>query len=373
MSIPAVYTVYGGKELADFIKTPFILYKDNPYWVPPLIMDIKTTLNRKKNPFFDHAEAEYFVAREGSAPVGRIAAIIDHNYNKYHGKKVGWFGFFESSNDPDVSRALLRAACGWLRDRGMDEVYGPASPTLNDEAGFLLEGYDSSPYVMMPYNPPYYLDLVEKEGFSKVKDLYAWYLSAAGEPQERIVRIVERVKSRNKLTVRPVNMKKFREELGIIKTIYNAAWEKNWDFASMTEAEVDFMAQKLKPIIIPEMIRFLELDGKPIAVSIVLPDFNIILKKLRGRLLPFGWLKFLYYQKKITEMRLFALGIMPEYRGKGLDAVLYLEALMTGKKIGVTGGELSWTLEDNEPINKGIAAMGATLYKKYRVYSKKLV
>ena len=372
MSIPAIYTVYGGKELKDFIEVPFKLYKNNPFWVPQLIFDIKTTLDRKKNPFFEHAEAEYFVAREAAEPVGRVAAIIDHNYNKYHNKKIGWFGFFECVDDQDASRSLMRAACGWLKDKGMEEVYGPASPTLNDEAGFLLEGYDSSPYIMMPYTPPYYHKLAEGEGFGKIKDLYAWYLSSSVDPPERVARVVERVKSRNRLTVRPVNMKRFREELGIIKEIYNSSWEHNWDFASMTEAEVDFMAKKLKPIIIPDMVRFLEIDGKPIAVSIVIPDFNRVLKKMNGRLLPFGWLKFLYYRKKITEMRLFALGIMPEYRGKGFDAVLYLEALMTGKKIGVTGGELSWTLEDNDPINRGIEAMGAKLYKKYRVYRKNL-
>jgi GNAT superfamily N-acetyltransferase len=372
MTTPAVYTVYGGQEMRDFIKVPFILYKDDPYWVPPLILDLKTTLNRKKNPFFEHAEAEYYVAREGLDPVGRIAAIIDHNYNKYHNKLIGWFGFFESVDDPDVARSLFRAACGWLRDKGMTEVYGPASPTLNDEAGLLLEGYDSSPYIMMPYNPPYYHRLVEGEGFAKAKDLYAWYLSASIDPPERVARIVERVKARHKLSVRPVDMKNFRRELGIIKEIYNAAWEHNWDFASMTEAEVDFMAKKLKPIILPDMIRFLEIDGRPIAVSIVVPDFNRVLKKMGGRLFPFGWLKFLYYRKKVTEMRLFALGILPEFRGRGFDGVLYIEALMTGKKIGVTGGELSWTLEDNEPINKGIEAMGAKLYKKYRVYKKDL-
>ena len=372
MSLPAVFTVYGGQELNDFLRLPFILYKDDPFWVPPLVHDIKTTLNRKKNPFFEHAEAEYFVAREGAAPVGRIAAIIDHNYNTYHGKKVGWFGFFECVDDPDAARALFRAACGWLRERGMEEVYGPASPTMNDEAGFLIEGFNKSPYIMMPYNPPYYNTLAEGEGFTKVKDLFAWYLSSAVAPPERIVRIVERVKERNRLTVRPIDMKNFRRELGVVKEIYNTAWEKNWDFASMTEAEVDFMAKKLRPIIIPEMIRFLEVDGRPVAVSIVVPDMNRVLKKMNGRILPFGWLKFLYYRRKVTEMRLFALGILPQYRGKGFDAVLNLEALMTGKRIGVTGGELSWTLEDNDPINKGIAAMGAELYKKYRVYRKDL-
>lgn len=372
MSYPAVYTVYGGKEMKDFLRLPHILYKNDPHWVPPLTFDVKTTLDRKKNPLFQHAEAEYFIAREGLDPVGRIAAIIDHNYNKYHEKKVGWFGFFECADDQDVARALFRAACGWLKERGMTEVMGPASPTLNDEAGMLLEGYEMSPCIMMAYNPPYYHRLAEGEGFTKVKDLYAWHLDASQEPPERVLRVVQRVKDRNKLTVRHIDMKNFRAELGRVKEIYNAAWEKNWDFASMTEAEVDFMAGKLRPIIMPEMVHFLDVEGRPVAVSIVIPDMNRILKKMGGRLLPFGWLKFLYYRRKIKEVRLFALGILPEYRGKGFDAVLYIEALMRGRENGITGGELSWTLEDNEPINKGIEAMGARLYKKYRVYSKAL-
>ncbi len=372
MGIPAVFTVYGGREMKDFIELPFILYKDDPKWVPPLRFDVKGTLNPKKNPFFEHAEASLFVARDGGRPVGRIAAIIDHNYNKYHDKKVGWFGYFECVDDPDVARSLFRPACGWLRERGMTEVMGPASPTLNDEAGMLIEGYDKSPYIMMAYNPPYYHELVTGEGFTKVKDLYAWHLDAAVDPDPRVVKVVERVKERYRLTVRPVDMKDFRAELGRIKEIYNAAWERNWDFASMTEAEVDFMAEKLKPIVIPELIQFLEIDGRPVGVSIVVPDLNRVLKKMKGRLLPFGWLKFLLYKGRVKEMRLFALGILPQYRGKGFDAVLNYAALMKGREIGVTGGELSWTLEDNIPVNKGIASMGAVLYKKYRVYSKPL-
>lgn len=373
MSLPAVFTVYGGREMKDFIELPFILYKDDPCWVPPLRFDVKSTLNPKKNPFFEHAEAALFVARDKGRPVGRVAAIIDHNYNKYHDKKVGWFGYFECVDDPDAARSLFRPACGWLRERGMAEVMGPASPTLNDEAGMLVEGYDKSPYIMMAYNPPYYHRLVEAEGFTKVKDLYAWHLDASTDPDPRVVKVVERVKERYRLTVRPVNMKDFRSELGRIKEIYNAAWERNWDFASMTEAEVDYMAGKLKPIVIPELIQFLEIDGRPVGVSIVVPDMNRVLRKMNGRLLPFGWLKFLLYKGSVKEMRLFALGILPEYRGKGFDAVLNYAALMKGRELGVTGGELSWTLEDNIPVNKGIASMGAVLYKKYRVYRKGLV
>jgi len=358
--------------MKDFIALPFLVYKGDPNWVPKLNLDIKTTLNRKKNPFFEHAEAEYFIAREGLTPVGRIAAIIDHNYNKYHENKVGWFGFFESVDDPEVAKALFRSACGWLRERGMAEVMGPASPTLNDEAGILIEGFDQSPYIMMAYNLPYYSRLIEAEGFVKIKDLYAWHLSADTEPDPRVVRVVERVMKRNRLTVRPLDMKDFRGELGRVKEIYNSAWERNWDFASMTEAEVDFMAQNLKPIIIPELIQFLEIDGKPVGVSIVVPDINRVLKDMNGRLFPFGIFKFLLNRKKVKEMRMFAMGVLPEYRGKGFDAVLNLAALKKGRELGVTGGELSWTLEDNHLINDSIAAMGAVLYKRYRVYRKDL-
>ncbi|MGC2423421.1 MAG: N-acetyltransferase [Nitrospirota bacterium] len=369
---PAIFTADGGRELKDFINLPFKLYEGNPYWVPQLIMDVKSILSKEKNPFFKHGEAQYFMAYDGREPLGRIAAIIDHNYNKYHNTKAGWFGFFECVNDKDTAIALMRSACGWLKDRGMEVVYGPASPTLNDEAGLLLEGYDSSPYIMMPYNPPYYHDLMAAAGMEKAKDLYAWYLSSSVPPPERIARIVERIKRRDNITVRPLDMKEFRRDLEIVKTIYNAAWEHNWDFASMTDAELEYTAEKLKPIIMPEMVRFLEIDGKVVAVSIVVPDLNVVLKKMGGHLFPFGLLKFLYYRKKVTEVRLMMLGVLPEYRGRGFDAVLYHEMLMTAKKVGVTGGELSWTLEDNDAINKGIAAMGAKIYKRYRVYRKDL-
>ena len=369
---PAIFAADGGRELKDFIKLPYKLYKNDPYWVPQLIMDVKSILSKKKNPFFRHGEAQYFMAYNGREPLGRVAAIIDHNYNKYHNTKAGWFGFFECVNDKDTAVALLRSACGWLKDRGMEIVYGPASPTLNDEAGMLFEGYDQSPYIMMPYNPPYYHDLLLAAGMEKAKDLYAWYLSSSVPPPERIARIVERIKKRDNITIRPLSMKEFRRDLEIVKSIYNTAWEHNWDFASMTDAELDYTAEKLKPIIMPEMVRFLEIDGKTVAVSIVAPDINRVLKKMKGHLFPFGIFKFFYYRRKITEVRLMILGVLPEYRGRGFDAVLYHEMLMTAKKVGVTGGELSWTLEDNDSINKGIAAMGAKIYKRYRVYKKDL-
>ncbi len=369
---PAIFTADGGSKLRDFIRLPFRLYRNDPLWVPQLIMDVKSMLDKKKNPFFAHGEARYFVAYNGGEPVGRVAAVIDRNYNRYHNVNAGWFGFFECVNDKDTAKALLRSACGWLKDREMDVVYGPASPTLNDEAGMLLEGYDKSPCIMMPYNPPYYHELMIASGMEKAKDLYAWYLSSSVEPPERISRIVERIKKRDNITLRQLDMKNFRRDLEIVKAIYNSAWEHNWDFASMTDAELEYTAAKLKPIVMPEMVQFIEIDGRAVAVAIVMPDINRVLKKMGGHLFPFGLLKFLYYRKKITEVRLMILGVLPEYRGRGFDAVLYHAMLMTAKKVGITGGELSWTLEDNDAINKGIEAMGGEIYKKYRVYKKDL-
>ena len=369
---PAIFAADGGRRLGDFTGLPFRLYRNAPLWVPQLIMDVKSILDKKKNPFFAHGEAQYFVAYNGKEPVGRVAAIIDRNYNKYHNVNAGWFGFFECINDRDTAKALMRSAFGWLKDREMNVVYGPASPTLNDEAGMLLEGYDKSPCIMMPYNPPYYHELMAAVSMEKAKDLYAWYLSSSVEPTERISRIVERIKKRDNITLRPLDMKHFRRDLDIVKAIYNSAWEQNWDFASMTDAELEYTAAKLKPIVMPEMVQFIEIDGRAVAVAIVMPDINIVLKKMGGRLFPFGLLKFLYYRRKITEVRLMILGVLPEYRGRGYDAVLYHAMLMTAKKVGITGGELSWTLEDNDAINKGIEAMGGKIYKKYRVYKKDL-
>ncbi|HEY3347501.1 MAG TPA: N-acetyltransferase [Nitrospirota bacterium] len=372
MDGPRISIVEDRKAAERFIGLPYRLYRDDPFWVPPLKSDVRELLDRAKNPFFEHAEAEFFLAERGGRAVGRVAAIIDRNYNTYHESRAGWFGFFECEDDQEAATGLLSAACGWLTARGMEEVFGPASPTLNDEAGFLLEGHGMSPRLMMAYNPPYYHRLAEGAGFVKAKDLFAWWLDASLPPPERVARIADKVASRNGITVRSIKMGDFRAELGLVKEIYNSAWEKNWDFASMTEAEVDFMARKLKPVIVPDMVRFVEVGGRAVAVSIAVPDINLVLKGMGGSLLPFGWLKFLLGRGKVKEYRLFAMGTRPEYRGKGFDAVLYVDALRQGQKLGVTGAELSWTLEDNEAINSGIRAMGAELYKRYRVYEKRL-
>lgn len=363
-------------KLDEFIKFPFGLYKNTPYekfWVPPLISESKKLFSGK-NPFWKHSKIKIFLA-EGDNPrtiLGRAAAIIDRNFIDFHNEQCGFFGFFDSVCDVQVAKGLLDAVKKYLKTEGMRIVRGPMSPSTNDECGLLIEGFDSPPTLMMPYNPPYYIDLMERSGLKKSKDLYAYWKSSHDIPQERIVKIVERVKKREKVRFRIFDMKNFDREVRHFKEIYNSAWEKNWGFVPMTDEEIDYMAEGLKPLIDPRVCHFLEINGSPVAATLAIPDYNVVMKKLNGKMGPAGILKFLYWKRKIKAVRLMALGVKKEYRNKGLEAVLYHEIHMATREAGYDGGDLSWTLEDNNSINKGIEAMGSTLYKKYRIYEADL-
>ncbi len=369
------------KELEAFLHLPWKIYKradgqKDPNWVPPFLDDQRSLLNPSKNPFWKHAKVALFAAYDDQGQmVGRISASVDDNFNKFWNEKVGFFGWFEAVNDPQVSLALFQEAENFLKAQGMTSVRGPASFTSNDDYfGFLLEGYDSPARIAMTYNPPYYLPLTEKSGYTKAKDLYAWYLSAQIELPERIVKIAERTKQREKITIRPLNMKKLYEDAAILKELYNKIWEKNWGFVPMTDDEFNYQVKKLKDIVWPDFVVFAEVEGKAIGFNLVVPDVNQALIKMDGELFswrdPFALFKFLTC--KFDDTREMAMGVLPEYRKKGLEAVLYLEALKTGNKRKIKGGELSWTLEDNEGINNGIAAMGGKIIKKYRIYEKSL-
>jgi hypothetical protein len=356
-------------ELNTFILLPWQIYKDNPHWVSPLIKDVKFKLNRLKHPFFEHATMELFLAFHGKELVGRIAAIVDDRYNEFHHEQTGFFGMFECRNDVDAAQALFTAAETWCRNKGMNRIRGPVNLSMNDECGFLLEGYDFPPVIMMPYNPAYYLELCERFGFVKAKDLYAYLKSDVGVV-DRIAKLVERVKSKENVVVRPINMKNFHSEVAIIKEIYNEAWELNWGFVPMTAKEMDLMAKELKPICEPELVLFAEVNGKPVGVSITLPDMNQVLKKLNGRLGLIGVLKFLYYKKKVTALRSVVFGIKKEYRHTGISIVMYYETEIRGAKLGYRSCEMSWNLEDNDLINRFDEAVGGKLYKRYRIYEK---
>ena len=356
------------KDLEDFLRLPWMIYKGYPCWVPPLLKEVKEMLDTDFYPFWKHACRELFLARDNGKTLGRIAAIVDDNHNKIHEEKTGFFGFYECVDNFDVSQALYETARKWLKDKGMDRMRGPASPSLNDECAFLLEGFDMPPTIMMPYNPEYYLRQAEKFGMHKVKDLYAFIKYAKDGIPPRIQKMIDRIKSRTGVKVRPFNMKEFERDNQYLKDIYNSAWEKNWGFVPMTEEEIDLATKKLKPFAEPDLVLFAELDGKPVGLSVTVPDINQILIKLNGRMGPIEMLKFMYYKNKVTGVRSLIGGVKKEYRESGIIAAIYHENEMANLRHGYEWCELGWNLEDNDLINKFDEAIGGRVYKKYRFY-----
>ncbi|MGQ0508931.1 MAG: N-acetyltransferase [Myxococcaceae bacterium] len=361
-------------DLEAFILFPFAIHKGDPNWVPPLIMDRKKFFDRKKNPWFEFGTAELFLARRDGQVVGTIAAVEDPRYNEFHGTNLGFFGFFDCINDAGVAAALFNTAATWVKARGHQEMLGPVNFSTNYECSVLVDGFDSSPYLMMTYNPRYYPALYDACGFAKAKDLFAWHLDASSPLPEKVSRVAEMVRKRQGLTVRPVNLKDYDAEVKRIKTIYNAAWEKNWGFVPVTEREFDAIAHEMKLLVKPELLLIAEVKGEPAAFAMTLPDANAAFKAAHGRLttfgLPIGLVKMLLAVRKIKRARLITLGIREQFRKRGIDAVLYHDTLVNARKLGFTGGEISWTLEDNHLINNAIELMGGKKYKTYRLYQR---
>jgi GNAT superfamily N-acetyltransferase len=346
-------------------------------WVPPLRRDVAAALDRGKNPFFDHGEAEYFLAERGGEVVGRIAAIANRLHNETHGDQVGFFGFFEAVDDQQVADRLLEAAAGWLREHGFDTMRGPTSFSVNDEAGLLVDGFDAPPTVMMPHNPPYYQKLLLGAGLAPVRDLFAYQggdrtFTAYDPVPARLERAVEIMRQRMGITLRALDMRDFRSEVDRIKAIYNAAWEKNWGFVPMTDREIEHLAEQFRPVVVPDIIPMAEKDGKVVGFGLALPDLNVVFRGNRnGYLLPvlpklLWWLK----REKIRKARIPLLGILPEYRGRGLDAVLYHWIWTKAAEHGMYWGEAGWILEDNAAMRAGLEKMRFTVYKTYRLYDR---
>jgi GNAT superfamily N-acetyltransferase len=367
-----VRPVTAGGLRRTFIRLPWRIYRDDPHWVPPLIGQMKETFHPRKNPFYDHAEVQLFLADRGDRPVGRIAAVVNHVHNEFHDEQTGFFGFFECVNDQEVAGKLLDAARDWLRERGMKILRGPANFSSNDEWGLLVQGFDMSPVLMMPYNPPYYPELLECYGLAKVKDLYAYRMLIEEGLPDRLRRMAAKIEQKEGLTIRPIDMKNFDDELKRIKAIYNNAWSKNWGFVPMTEAEFDHLAKQLKPLVVPELVLFAEVDGQPAGFSLTLPDYNQALIHLNGRLFPFGILKLLWHSRRIDHPRILVMGVVHEYQRRGIDAVFYIRTWDEGKKRGYTWGEMSWILEDNEMMKRAMEMMGGRIYKTYRIYEMKI-
>lgn len=370
---PDVRPVRSRKDLMRFIRLPWTIYQHDPRWVPPLIMDQKTLLSRVKNPFFAHAEVEYFLAWRDGAVVGRIAAVHDRNYIDFQNENAGFFGFFECINDQQVANALLRAARDWLAPRGLERLYGPANPGTNDVLGTLVDAFDRSPVVMMPYNPSYYPTLMEAAGLAPAKDLLAYWLDEDHMRIGRLQRTVELLKRRYSLRLRPLDLKRLDEEIALIKEIYNDAWEKNWGFVPWTDAEIEHLGRELKPVADPQLVMFAYQNETPVGFSLSLPDMNQALIHLRsGRLFPFGIFTLLRHRSDISQVRVLAMGIRHAFRGLGVDALFYERTFRYAESKGMQRGECSWILEDNQPMRAALEKMGASVYKTYRVYEQQL-
>jgi GNAT superfamily N-acetyltransferase len=338
---------------------------------------VAALLSRTKNPFFEHAEAEYFLAERDGTVVGRIAAISNRLHNETHGDGVGFFGFFESIDEQAVADALFQAAADWCRALGHDTLRGPASFSVNDECGLLVDGFDTPPTLMMPHNPRYYVGLIERGGFTKAKDLWVYQggrTEAYVPVPERLARATELIRQRQGITLRPLNMKDFEGEVERIKELYNSAWEKNWGFVPMTDHEIDHLAEQFKPVVIPELVPMAEKDGKLIGFGIVLPDLNVVFRSNRsGRLFPvIIRLLWALKMKKIRRARILLLGVVPAYQGKGIDAILYHWIWTKSGEQKIYWGEAGWILEDNPAMNAGLEKMTFRVYKTYRLYDKRL-
>jgi GNAT superfamily N-acetyltransferase len=371
LSAPEIRAVESRADLKRFIKYPFEKYRDDPHWVPPLLIAERQKFDPKKNPFYEHARVELFLACRDGEVVGRVAAIDDDNHNRIHDDDLIFFGFFEA-NDQTAAEALLSRVEEWGRRLGRSAVRGPVNPSMNDGAGFQINAFDTDPYVMMPYNPPGYPRYVEDAGYRKAKDLYAWLFERDQALGEKIGRLAKRVRARYDPVVRPVDMKRYDEELALVKKLYNEAWEENWGFVRYTEAEFDHLASELKPVVDPDLAVFVELEGRVAGMAVCLPDVNQVLKRARGRIVPFGIVAFLRRKKLVDQLRLAILGLMPEYRNKGLETVLVDELYEHAMSKGYRRCECSWVLEDNRAMNRALEVSGAKLYKTYRIYQKEL-
>lgn len=363
-----------GQALKQFINLPWSIYRDDPYWVPPLKRDVRELLSLK-HPFYDHAERKLFLALKDGVAVGRIAAIINHRHNEFHSEWTGFFGFFESVDDQETADSLLLTAEKWIREKGMNRVLGPVNPSTNEECGLLVHNFLSSPFVMMTYNPPYYMDLVDKAGYGKAKDLYAYWYHVGRELPNRLRRIVKKVKEREPgLVVRHLDKSRFNSELNIIRTIYNEAWEKNWGFVPMTDAEIIHMAKKLKPLVVPSLVNLAFVDDEPAGFVMGLPDYNHVLKILNGTISnPFRTIKALHAGKRIRSGRCLTIGVREKFRKRGIESLLFAMTWQGGIDMNYRYGELSWILEDNQPMIDGATrAFSAECYKTYRIYGKQL-
>jgi GNAT superfamily N-acetyltransferase len=360
------------RDLTTFIKLPWRLYRNEPNWVPPLVFERRQFLDSKKNPWFEHGEAEYFLAWRDGRAVGRITAQVDRIFNQFQDNTWGLFGFFECEDDPEAAAALLDAAEAWLRARGRDRMVGPMDFTMNDECGILVDGFERPPIILTNWTPRHYPALLEGAGMTKAMDTLMWELEIAGREKVHpaIWTMAERVESKHGITVRPMRKKDIQNEIDRFLEVYNAAWERNWGFSPLTEKEVRHYAKTLKPLLDEHWAFIAEKDGETVGAALSLPDYNQVLKHMNGRLLPFGWAKFLWYKRKIDRVRVFALGVKREYQHTGVAARFYELHFDSAEITPQTYGEMGWILESNTSMNRAMEGMGGKVVRRYRLYER---
>jgi GNAT superfamily N-acetyltransferase len=363
------------REVRRFLRVSYEVYRNDPHWVAPLMMDMEKVFT-KANPFFEHATMDMWVATRDGRDVGRIAAIEDRLFNERQEVRAVFFGFYEALEAPEISEALFHTVMEWARARGFTRVLGPMNPSSNDECGLLVKGYGTEPVFMMPYNPEYYAARIEAAGFRKAKDLLAFHIDLAFSPTDRLARVADRLqKRRGEVTFRPIRRRTLRSDLAKVKEVYNDAWEDNWGFAPMTDPEIDFMAERLKLLLLEGLVWLAETPTEPVGFLLALPDFNQAIKPLRGRLCSpalFRFLPYLFGWKRPSRVRVIVLGVKERFRNRGIEAAMLAEGLKTGARAGFTECEASWVLEENEKVRRVIELFGGTPYKIYRLYETHL-
>ena len=369
----AVRPVAGPKDLEAFIRLPFRLNKDQPHWVPPLLLERREFLDPRKNPVYEYAQIQPFIAWRDGEVVGTIAAVRNDRYGQFHPEEagVGFFGLYECVPDQTVADALFAAATGWLKDQGLKVARGPVNLTTNDVVGLLVDGFDLDNAVMMPHNPAYYGPQFEAAGFTKTKDLYAFYLGVE-ECKDRLTAVAARLERSGRIRIRQVDMGHWARELEFVRDTYNVAWAKNWGFVPWTDRELAFIAKELKPLVEPRLAFVGEVDGVPAGFCVSVPDANEALKLAQGRLLPFGLLK-LIWKLKVTgcrNLRTMIMGVLPQFRRRGLDLVMIQHTIAAAPGLGYRGSELGWVLEDNHAMLSPLHQLGARITKTYRVYDR---
>ncbi|MEX2571854.1 MAG: N-acetyltransferase [Gemmatimonadota bacterium] len=375
-SLALVREVQAGQSLRPFMDLSWTINGSDPNWIPPLRMSLATALDRDRHPFHRHADVAYFVAEREGRPVGRIAAIVNHLHNEFHADRTGFFGLFECEDDPNTAAALFDAARAWLADREMTEMRGPVNLSTNDEIsspGILIEGFDSPPSIMMSHNPPYYGRLHDSAGFAKCKDVLAFLLDQPEAPPERGMQLIDRILARQNVTIRALDLKNFRRDIDALKEVYNAAWSGNWGFVPMTDEEFEHLAKEFRPIVEPELCLIAEAGSEPVGFYLALPNINEAFRHLpNGRLLPFGWVKLLWYKRKLRGIRVLTAGFKPRFHRAGIGPAFYRRAWDAGVRKGYDNGEASWVLEDNHAMIRAMEGMGGKPYKRYRIYEREL-